>query len=352
MLVAVGLVVWFFDRLPLENTSLGIDWIFIHQDIQNGQVQYNPGQDGLRILPWSLPAIIPLGFLSFRSSWGLLTLGTLAVLVLSVPPMPRRVIRLLGIMALVASYLTLRHIADGNLEALVIGGVLLVLWGYRRQHSVALAGGFLLATAKIQETWLFVGIVGVLILRYFPPRKWLEIGAMLALVMAPTLLWKGAEWVQMASRVPQGGGLTDMSLISTLNRLGLGSLGPLFWGGVLVITLIVALRSGATMNHAKAALLLTASMLLAPYTSGISNLTAYAFGVIPLLAVRPLLAVALIILVNSAYFFPYERFPSYSFVVLSFIWLVSCLHMLSERATALIPTPEQQAQILRPEENT
>src|SRR5690349_12934674 len=75
--ISVALMVTFFERWPIENTSLAIDWKQLWTGLQGGHVRYDTGlpvDTGLRIAPWSIPFVLPLGFLTLRSSWGLLNL--------------------------------------------------------------------------------------------------------------------------------------------------------------------------------------------------------------------------------------------------------------------------------------
>src|SRR4030067_266764 len=82
-------LVWFFARIPIEATSLGWDWRGLWQGISGGRIVYG-NATGLRIAPWSLVLILPLGWLSFRASWGMITLISIAPLGLSIPPTRNR----------------------------------------------------------------------------------------------------------------------------------------------------------------------------------------------------------------------------------------------------------------------
>src|SRR6266849_10381850 len=82
LVLAGVVVVSFFERWPIENTSLALDWHSLYGGIQGGVVRYDTG---MFIAPWSVPASLPLGLLSFRASWGMIAFVTLAVLLVSVP---------------------------------------------------------------------------------------------------------------------------------------------------------------------------------------------------------------------------------------------------------------------------
>jgi hypothetical protein len=299
LIVAAGLLVRFFEGLPIEGTSLAIDWRALWLGIQGGTLRYGTG---LRNPPWSLLPLLPLGFLPLRASWGLLTLATLGTLVASVPRTSSHKVRWLGAFLLITSYPALRHVADGNLEGLVIAGILLVLVGYRAVSPWALAAGALLATAKMQETWFLMAAVGVYTLRTWSPRRWAASGLVVAVVLVPCMLWLGGDWLVALIGIPQRGSIMDSSLSATLSRLGL----PFWvrvslWAGVFVATLVVALTSHRSVSREKAGLLISAALLLSPYSAGNSFLTVLAIGIIPLYQSRPRLGTVLIGLTNLPY---------------------------------------------------
>src|SRR5690349_11973906 len=80
---AAALFIYFFEQLPVEGTTLGIDWLGLHGEFQGGTIHYSI-TDGLRNPPWSVLPIVPLGLLSPRASWGVLSLLTILVFVISV----------------------------------------------------------------------------------------------------------------------------------------------------------------------------------------------------------------------------------------------------------------------------
>jgi hypothetical protein len=300
--VALTLCLVFFERLPIENTSLAIDWKGLWQGIRGGQLRYG-NATGLRIAPWDALLALPLGWLSFRASWGVLTLLTVAVLMLSVPPHPRPRWRWVGVLLLVTSFPALRLIADGNFEALIIGGVLLLVMGYARQQVGLLAAGILLATAKVQETWMLMLVLGVYLLQTWPVKRWLTLGGVLALVVVPCLLALGPAWVSGMAAIAERGSIMDVSLGAALNRLGL----PLIvvglgWMALAGATLVLAWFSGRDLSREKAAMLIAASLLLSPYAAGNSYLTVLAIGVLPIFFARPWLGGLLLALSSLPYF--------------------------------------------------
>lgn len=299
--IALTLCILFFERLPIENTSLAIDWKGLWEGVRGGQLRYG-NATGLRIAPWDALLVLPLGWLSFRASWGVLTLLTVAVLMLSVPPHPDPRWRWAGIFLLVTSFPAVRLIADGNFEALIIGGVVLLVAGYAHQRVGLLAAGILLATAKVQETWMLMFVLGFYLLRTWPMKRWLTLGGVLALVVGPCLLWLGRAWVGGMAAIAERGSIMDVSLGAALYRLHLPwSVIGLGWIGLAGGTLAIAWFSGQKLSREKAALLIAASLLLSPYAAGNSYLTVVAIGLLSVFFARPWLGGLLILLTNLPY---------------------------------------------------
>lgn len=144
--VALGAVfAWFFARLPVEDTTLAMDWKGLWADIRSG-IHYGT----LRNPPWSVFFLYPLTRLPMQVSWGVAMYLTLVVLIVSVPLARPRWRYWLSVLLLTSSIPSLRHMADGNLEGVMIAGLLLLLYGYHRASVPALAAGLLLGTAKPQ----------------------------------------------------------------------------------------------------------------------------------------------------------------------------------------------------------
>ena len=66
------------------------------------------------------------------------------------------------------SFPVLRELADGNLEILLLEGILLVLWPVEKQSSLGLAAAIVLLSTKFQESWLLLIAMGILVLREWP----------------------------------------------------------------------------------------------------------------------------------------------------------------------------------------
>jgi len=147
----------------------------------------------------------------------------------------------------------------------------------------------------------------------------------------PTMLIYGAAWWAMMQVGHQVGTPVDVSLLASLGRQGqptwlFGALGALIVG----ISSLLALRTPHYLSAAKLGMLISASMLISPYTSSISLITAFAFAVIGLLPSRPRLAACLLILTNSLYFLPHDLARAYSAYLitclLTLMWTVCCWH--------------------------
>jgi hypothetical protein len=307
LLIGAALVASAFERLPIEGTSLAIDWKGLYQGLQGGQVVYG-NATGLRIAPWVIPLVLPLGFLSFRSSWGVLTLFTIGVLVVSVPrPRGKRALWLASLLLLVTSYSALRHTADGNFEGIIIAGALLIVAGYRAQKPLVLALGLLMATAKVQESWALVLATGFYVLLAWPLQLKIRLGIILAAVVVPCLLLWGSIWFNAMGAILERGSLVDVSLGAALSRMGVPALLALICeAALLIMTVLVVLVSKRQIGRDKAALLICASMLLAPYAAGNSFLTVLAIGIVPLFQSRPLVGGLLFALTDVQYVIPHD----------------------------------------------
>lgn len=302
LITTVALVLSFFNQWPIENTTLAIDWRGLWNGVKNGQVSYSTG---MFISPWSVPFVLPFGFLSFRSSWGLLTLLTFGILVLSVPTTSRRSPPWLSILILVTSFPALRHAADGNFEGLIIAGVVLAVVGNRHQNPLILALGVLMASAKLQETWILLGVLGLYILTTWPLRKQIILGLILVVVVVPCMLWIGQVWLNAMFGIYERGSIVDISLIATLTRLGLSSVMIVIcWLITLIVTLYFSFSGPRLLSREKAGMLICASLALAPYAAGNSLLTVLAVGLIPLFQKKAGVALPFLIIIDVQYLLP------------------------------------------------
>ncbi len=329
--IALALLFAFFHSLPVEESQLGIDWRGLWQGLRGGWPSYGTG---LRNPPWSLLPLLPLGLLSFRTSWALLAAATIVVELISIPRgRTRRRVWPVALF-LVTSYPSIRNIADGNLEVLTMAGVLLALSAHRTDNPWWLAAGALLASAKPQETWLLLVVLAWFVLRSWSRERSLRAFAGATIVVIGTTLLSGKEWLEALLAIEQRGSIMDIGLSSTAARLGLPPLviGSL-WLFILAVTVYFALASGLSMERHKAGMLISASLLLAPYAAGNSLLTVVAIGVVPLFWSRLSLALPMALLVDLPYLaigrdeirFAYGAYYAAGLLFIAwlvFVWLV------------------------------
>ena len=301
------LFVWAFNYLPIENTPLGLDWRIIWNGLHRGQVVFG-GTDGyvggLFTPPWGILFLLPLGFLSFRDSWGVISFVSMVILAFCVSRTDKKKLDVLAIILLLVSFPALRNLADGNLEGLVIGGIVLMIFGYNHSSPVAFSLGLLLATVKFQETWLLCLFMLYLVYKNWRMAHQLQTLVMTEAVLAFSLLIWGDAWfsavlIDRANQVGKGS-LIDISISAALGRLGLSSEFIGFvWVAILGFTLLLLWRHHIwRMSWLDATFLVSTSMLLAPYASGNSFLTVVAIGIIPLFQRRRRLGITLLILTS------------------------------------------------------
>jgi hypothetical protein len=298
----------FFYLLPIENTSLALDWKGIWLGIRGGKIQYGTG---LRNPPWSLLPVLPLGLLPFRISWALISILTILVLIVSVPQNSNRRFLIVGGLLLVTSFPSLQHLADGNLEALVIIGIMLSLYGYNSEKPIPLGIGILLCSAKPQESALFLMVIGIGSLLRWPFRKVCAYIAIVVIVIAPSTFIVGEEWLLAFKGIEHRGSIMDVSLVASMNRLNIPAWIILVsWIALLVVTLRLAFIKGDSFSRIKAGFLISASLLLSPYAAGNSLLTVLAIGTISLLMKNPFAGILLFATTDLQYFIPASiRFP-------------------------------------------
>ena len=325
--IGAGLVGVAFERLPTEGTSLGIDWKNIYSGIHGLTLTYSTEHDGLRNPPWSVLLLLLLGLLSYRSSWGVMMLIGVGVLIACVPRSAHRRRYWLAVLLAISSYPFLRQVADGGVEALVIAGILLIIWAVPQKSPIGLAIGVLLATAKVQETWLLLLFLAFYLREDW--RTWLSSGALVAGVVALSLLWRGREWLNAMIDVPQPGQgtLIDMSLVSVFSLHNIpGPLIGIVWCMLLLATAWVTLKSEGRLSREKAGFLICASLILSPYAAGNSFLTAFAIGVIPFFNTMFGLTLVLILLIDVQYLihpsllFQYGNL--YSLILVFVLWML------------------------------
>lgn len=314
--MGAGLFVWFFMRLSTDDNTFGIDLIFyalrdwnIHYDVSNG----------LRNPPWSVLILVPMGtLLPDRASWGLLAFFTLVGLVASVPRTERKWVFYTSVFLIVSSIPTLRVVVDAQLEILVIGGILAVVYGLRAEAPLILAVGSLFATAKPQAVFLLMPIVGLYMLLNWNRTNVVRTVALVGLVVIPTAIWRGAEWIDAVNGTYQAGSLIDIGLGASMRRTEAFSepIIALARLAVLIATACIIWISERTISSEKATLLVTSSLLLAPYAAGNSVLIVLAVGVLPLLQRRFWLGLLMFVIADIYLYFNRPSLAEY----ISYYW--------------------------------
>lgn len=350
--VALGaLFAAFFTRLPVEGTTLAMDWKGLWACLRSG-VHY----DGiaLRNPPWSIFYLYPLARLPMQAAWGVAMYLTLVVLIASVPQVRPRWRTWLGVLLLTASFPSLRHMADGNFEGVMIGGLLLALYGYRQAHVPALAAGLLLSTAKPQEVLLLLPVLGVYMLMTLPPRALAQTAAICLLFVVPGLLWRGKEWWTVGMMImPDRGSDMDISLMAALDRLGVGAplLKAALIGAVSGLALIVAWASRPHLSRELAGMLVAASLLIAPYSAGNSVLVVLAIGIIPLFQRHIAPGLALIALYNVPFALnnaEYRHLYAYYHTALTLVSMLALAWIVLRRDRPALATAEHLPAERRP----
>lgn len=344
------LTVWFFMRIPTTGTTLALDWISIRAGLEDWDLAYSP-ENGLRIPPWSALLLLPLGHIPMEAGWGVVAFLTLMVLPLCLSR-KRDSGRewILGILVLTLSYPAVRTIVDGNIEFLILAGLVLLEYGLLQKNPILFGLGILLAATKVQETWILLVFLPILAGKTWNARTGPAVLGVLASVGIPTMLWRGREWLTSVITSPYRGSIMDSSLLATVQRLG-GSLGLaiLLWAVVFGLTVLFSLRYIRGHSREVFGFLIAGSLLLAPYAAGNNLLIVYAIGVVPLLLSRRWEGVLLAVLINLPYLLlPFRELQywysaSYWTLVLVLAWILFALRV---RELKQNPGPESGADAL------
>jgi len=315
LVVAAGaLFAWGAQFLPVDGVIFGFDWNIYWQSIRGGWPRYDLW--GVLNPPWTYLMILPLGQLPLASSWAVWTFLTLLVLLISLPWAAGRRTALMAGALLLTSFITLRSLADGNLTVIMVGGSLLLLRGWQKQWPWMIAAGVLLVTAKVQESALLLLGLAWCLWRTWPIRRWAQALGYVLIVVVPSLLVLGGEWLgRVLARAP--GSALGVTLASQITRPGitisLRAFEPWLSGapwllsvaalGVLLTTVGLTMKSLPALSAEKIGLWVTATMLLSPYAGGLSLLSALALGALPIFTWRAGWGAFVILLTHAPYVF-------------------------------------------------
>jgi hypothetical protein len=330
----------FFEQIPIQNNTLAMDWKTFWSSLRGGDLQYWPSE-GVRFPPWSIVPLLPLGLLPMQAAWGILVAVGIFLQVVSVPRIGSRSFYWLTILLLIISFPSIRNFADGNMESLVVGGVLLILYGYSSKHLNAVVIGILIASIKLQEVTLLLVVLALYILITWTPYNRMKIGLYLSGAIGISLVWRGQSWFVSlfgANYQKYTNSIIDISVSAAIRRLDFipTYVIPLISIVILGITLFVAWKSRMTLPREKAGMLIAGSILIAPYASGNSVLSLLAIGIIPLFQSNKLLGGFLIALVNIPFLWSSEmlyNFQAYYWTIIVFItWAFLTWRGLSEHS--------------------
>lgn len=299
-----GLMMRYFATLDISGTSFALDWDLLWGAMEGGTLNYGP--DGPHYPPWAMLIMIPFGLLPFQTSWGLYIFFMLMFAIVSVPAGRYRI---WAILLAALSYPLLRTGIDGNFEAVVTLGVWLLVMGYTDKRAWLVAAGVILVTLKPQSAILLVLVTGIYMLKTWPMRHYLTAAGMVLAVVIPALIWRGNDWLTSLLMMQQPGSIMDSSLQAAITRLDIVPLWFvwIFRVAIIGVTLWVMWRGEHTLTREKAALLVAAGLLIAPYSAGNSALTVYLIGIIPLFQKRLLMGGLLVLMTNVPYLMLSQR---------------------------------------------
>jgi hypothetical protein len=350
VIAALILFLWFFLRIDTKDTTLALDWISIRAGLEHWDLTYVP-ENGLRYPPWSAALLLPLGQIPTNAGWGIVAFLTLAVLSLC---LPRGAVSgkawMAGILLLALSYPAVRTMVDGNVEFLILAGIVLLEIGLVRKNPFLLGVGVLLAATKVQETWILILCLPLWMGSGWTRRKILLALGTAAAVGIPAMLWKGRDWLQSVLTSPYRGSVMDSSLLTTVQRAGLSVAAALIvWVLLFGLTALLAARSERGFSLEGLGFLLAASLLLAPYAAGNNVLILYAAAVVPLAIARRREGVLLAVLINLPYLLvPFReiqfRYSAvYWTVVLGLAWILFAVRGLPLRRPLPHPADNRPA---------
>jgi hypothetical protein len=338
VLAALAATAIFFMRIPIAGTTLALDWIGIRAGVTGWNIQYS-AETALRIPPWSALLLVPLGMLPLQAGWGVVAFLTFTIVPLSLPWDRLRGWKIvLAALVLTLGFPVLRTIVDGNVEFLIVAGLLLLEYGILRRQPVPFALGILLAATKVQETWVLLILLPLVAGKEWTARKWLEGLGVTALVFLPSMIWKGRDWIGSMLTSQYRGSIMDSSLMTTAQRVGFpAGAAAGFWAILFLLTALVALKYCRGYSREAVGFFLAASLLLAPYSAGNNLLVVYVFGALPMLLARRWEGAVLFVLINLVYLFlPFRDLlywwsASYWTLVLLISWILFALRIRASK---------------------
>lgn len=316
LLAAMAMLLAFAaERLPMfESGVFGYDWGVISNPVRGGRWPDYGTTDAFNP-PWTMVGLMPLAALPLRTGWAVLAtlsltvffangLGLARVFDLS----PRQGLGLALVSVL--SFWSVRNLADGNLEALIVGGFLLAGYGLRARNPWAMGVALLLLTSKYQAALFVAPALAAHLLRHWPRRQAAQALGLAAVVAGPSLLAFGADWLALlapggalSSSVDRIGSNVSLTALTVLPAVSAGARWMLA-GLVSVLSVFIfwPVLKGTTPLAGWAlagAGLLAASLLVVPYTGLLSLASLTALAIVPIAIRCWPLGLALVLWANA-----------------------------------------------------
>ncbi len=187
LLALFGLVVQF--------GPVGADWFYtfrpVARDFAAGNTQlYDNTEYGYFNMPWLMVVLVPLALLPVRVGQALLTLISLSLVLVSL----RAFTRSIAVTALaVCTPFVVDLVLRGQVDALVLAGVVLTLHGLEQRRSWVLAGGLWLMSVKPPNVLLVFALAGLVLLRW-TWRERLQAVSLLGVSFVISLPFCGFDW--------------------------------------------------------------------------------------------------------------------------------------------------------------
>jgi hypothetical protein len=222
--------------------------------------------------PWSLAILYPFEQLPLKMTWGLMSFLLFTAVILWIPPFKHWTRYLLFVIVPI-SYPTLRNYAEGNYEAILLWGLLIIYLAYQKRNPFLLAFGVLLATIKVQACFLLILLIPWYI-RDWEQKKQQQFYLVIAVWVIPIMALFGKMWIDsLGYYSPEFGSfsLTTLELPWYLDYL---------IRGILIGFALYA--SQQHLTRATMSLLIVTSLIVSPYAGATTIVIVLAIGVVNL----------------------------------------------------------------------
>lgn len=192
--VAVACLVALFVGLVFYG-PVGADWYYtfrpVAREFAAGETRlYDSAEYGYFNMPWLMLVLVPLALLPVRVGQAVLTLLSLTLVLASLRTFTQSVwVTALAVCTPFVVDLVLR----GQVDALVLAGVVLTLRGLELHRPWWVAGGLWLMSVKPPNV-LLVFVLAALVLRTWPWREQVQAASALVISVVVSLIACGADW--------------------------------------------------------------------------------------------------------------------------------------------------------------